>query len=74
MNTTQYLFQSPYNTQVQFGRPDPSSEQNQKLQSDTNKLNQQTNSTAKEASNFQTNQTSEVKPTVSSSNLLDIYA
>ncbi|WP_373071309.1 hypothetical protein [Sulfurimonas sp.] len=68
------MFQSPYHSQVQFGRVDPSSQNQEKTQNDLNGINNATNTTLKDAQNFQTTQTSEVKPTVSSSNQLDVYA
>ncbi|QFR50231.1 hypothetical protein FJR48_11020 [Sulfurimonas lithotrophica] len=74
MNTTRYLFQSPYHSQVQFGRPDPSSEQNQKTDNNLTNLNDVNNSVQKEAQSFQATQTTEVKPKVSSANKLDVYA
>jgi hypothetical protein len=74
MNTTQYLFQSPYSSQVQFGRPDPSTEQNEKTQEAVSALSSDTNTVAKEAQAFQQTQKSEVTPTVESPNKLDIYA
>ena len=74
MNTTRYLFQSPYPSQVQFGRPDPTSGQNQRTQEDLTKLNKTTNTVANEAQTFQASQTKEVKPTIESPNKLDLYA
>ncbi len=74
MNTTQYLFQSPYNSQVQFGRPDPLSDQNEKTGEAVSSLTKDTNTTAKEAQSFQQSQTKEATPTVESPNKLDIYA
>lgn len=74
MNTTQYLFQSPYNSPVQFGRPDPSTAQNKKTQEAVNSLSSDTNAVVKEAQTFQQTQKSEVTPTVESPNQLDIYA
>ena len=74
MNTVQYLFQSPYSSQVQFGRPDPSTEQNEKTQEAVSSLSSDTNTIAKEAQNFAQTQTKEVTPTVESPNKLDVYA
>jgi hypothetical protein len=74
MNTTQYLFQSPYNSQVQFGRPDPATKQNEQTQDALNSLTQDTNAVAKQAQSFEQSQTKEVTPTVESPNQLDVYA
>ena len=74
MDTTQYLFQSPYNSQVQFGRPDPSTKQNEQTQEAINSLTQDTNAVTKEAQSFGESQTKEVTPTVESPNQIDVYA
>jgi len=74
MQTSRYLFQSPYNSQVQFGRPDPSSEQNKQTQKTLDALTKDTNTISKEASTFQTSQKDDVKPSVESAHKLDIYA
>ena len=74
MEVKRYLFQSPYNSPVQFGRPDPSTQTD-----DTQKLNSNTNETLKKAE-IQTNEMKkQVKPSVSETPMdslykLDIYA
>lgn len=74
MEIKQYLFQSPYSSQVQIGRLDPSVEQNQKAQEQTQSLVSSTNQTAKEAQQFNSAQTKEVTPSVTSKDSLDLYA
>lgn len=74
MEVKQYLFQSPYSNQVQIGRPDPSVEQNQKVQEQTQSLVSSTNQTAKEAQQFKATQTKEVTPSVAPKDSLDLYA
>ncbi|MEN8302925.1 MAG: hypothetical protein ABFQ64_02495 [Campylobacterota bacterium] len=76
MNVAQYTFQSPYSSPVQVGRLDPSSVKEEEGASATS--SQQSapvvNETLSSAQNFEATQVSEVTPTVSSSNLLDVYA
>ncbi len=74
MNVTQYTFQSPYSSQVQVGRPDPSSQKSDASQSDGSELINSTNSSMQNAESFQTAQTQEVKPVVDTGNTLDVYA
>jgi len=74
MNVAQYTFQSPYPSQVQVGRPDTSSQRADVEQKDSSELLKNTNTSLSNAKIFQITQTEEVKPTVSSSHLLDTYA
>lgn len=74
MNVTQYTFQSPYPSQVQVGRPDPSSTQESNSSDNGSELIKSTNTSLSDAKNFQTTQKQEVKPTVNSGNVLDTYA
>jgi len=74
MNVAQYTFQSPYSSQVQVGRLDPSSKQETSTASSDSGLIKSTNTTLKNAQSFQATQTQEVTPTVDSSRLLDVYA
>ena len=74
MQVNRYIFQSPYSSQVQVGRPDPSVGSEQKAQQDTSGLMQSTNTSLQNAQSFQATQVGEVTPTVTSDNLLDIYA
>lgn len=76
MTVNRYLFQSPYTSQVQVGRPDPSVKQEQGTQTQSTgaELLQTTNQTVQEAKSFEVAQVSEVKPTVDSAQLLDVYA
>jgi len=73
METSRYLFQSPYANQVQIGRVDP----NVKKESSSSQESAPTqNETLQKAQNFQVTQTQEVTPTVESSestHLLDTY-
>lgn len=72
MVTERYLFQSPYNSKVQYGRLDPSVANEQKTQKNLNSINQATNTSVKEAKSFAQTQQSEVTPTVTP-NKLDVY-
>lgn len=69
MQVTQYLFQSPYSSPVQFGRVDPTSKDSSQ---DNTQLLSSTNETANKAQAFKSTQTKEVAPTVTG--LLDVYA
>lgn len=70
MQVQKYLFQSPYSSPVQFGRPDPTTKEDGAQQ----QLLKSTNETAFKAQVFESSQKKEVTPTVSSNNLLDLYA
>ena len=73
MEVSKYLFQSPSSSQVQVGRLDPSSKQEQTKQEPVKEsASSLPNETLKEAQSFQATQTKEVSPTVS--NTLDLYA
>jgi len=75
MNVGSYIFQSPYSSQVQVGRPDPSVKKEDS--SSSNSAQQSTtvvNETLSEAKSFESTQVSEVKPVVESDKLLDVYA
>ncbi|MEN4046741.1 hypothetical protein [Sulfurimonas sp. NWX367] len=75
MNIAQYTFQSPYPSPVQIGRLDPSSlKDSSSSQSDTSSLLKASNETLKKAQVLETSLKSEVKPSVSQSKSLDIYA
>lgn len=69
MNVTQYLYQSPSSSSVQFGRVDPSTKQDS-ANFDTSK----TNETLQKAETLSATQTQEVKPSVENKPLLDVYA
>jgi len=69
MAVQSYLFQSPYSSPIQIGRPDPSVKQ------DTNSdMPNTTNETLQKAQSFAATQTKDVVPTVTSNQLLDLYA
>jgi len=70
METTRYIFQSPYYNQIQIGKPDASA--SRAKESDTSEIIQSTNKVANEASALKATQTREVTPRVD--NNLDIYA
>ena len=75
MNITQYLFQSPSSSQVQIGRLDPSTKQDEK--ETTNAAPKQTAMQAKTAGEFLAPVTSAINvvtPTVNQNYLLDVYA
>ena len=74
MQVTRYLFQSPYSSQVQVGRPDTSSSTEQSSVSDDSGLQKAANQSLQNAEAFKATQVKEVKPVVSSDSLLDIYA
>ena len=75
MNVAQYTFQSPYPSPIQVGRLDPSSlKESSPSSQDTSSLLRSTNQTLNEAKTFEASRESEVKPTVSNVNSLDLYA
>jgi len=75
MNTIQYIFQSPYASPVQVGRPDPSSvKESSSSGTDTASLLKSTNQTVQKADLAKESMVSEVKPSVSSTKVLDTYA
>ncbi|MCF6309327.1 MAG: hypothetical protein L3J19_02465 [Sulfurimonas sp.] len=74
MQVTRYLFQSPYSSQVQVGRPDVSSSGEQKSAQSDSGLQKAVNQPLEEAQSFKETQVQEVEPTVKSDILLDIYA
>ncbi|MGB3961439.1 MAG: hypothetical protein WBK95_04335 [Sulfurimonas sp.] len=71
MNVSSYIFQSPYHSQMQIGRPDTSAANQQNAAKEA--LNTP-NPTLEKAQNFQASQTKEVKPTIQDAPLLDTYA
>jgi len=76
MNVDRYLFQSPYSSQVQIGRPDPSTanleDKNEVV--DSALFENKTASNPLQTSST-TDETTTVKPTVEESgNSIDIYA
>ena len=75
MNVAQYTFVSPYPSSFQVGHLDPSSLSNSSSNSaDTTSLLNASNQTLTKAKEVKASITSEVKPTLSSANKLDIYA
>lgn len=77
MNVQQYLFQSPYNSSVQVGRPDPSSKQEDVSNESSDQLDTNVKQQQPEHQLSVDNEvtTESVSPVVSSSNqLLDVYA
>ena len=66
MQVTQYLFQSPYQNQVQIGKPDPSSMEQSKESASKNPVDTLTNSSSEEK---QQNMVY-----TNPNNLIDIYA
>ena len=74
MQVNSYIFQSPYSSQVQVGRPDATSNSEQKTtQPDTSGLNKAINQPQESAQAFKSTQVEEVKPTVDVNSSLDIY-
>jgi len=74
MNVSSYIFQSPYSSQVQVGRPDPSVKQNDSSTQGSDVSFSAVNTTVEEAQTVKATQVQEVKPAVESAQLLDIYA
>jgi len=75
MNVGSYIFQSPYSSQVQVGRPDPSvKKEDSPSSSSAQQSASVVNETLSKAKSFESTQVSEVKPVVKSENLLDVYA
>jgi len=73
MEITRYIFQSPYSSQVQIGRPETITTGGQKGGQDDAGLIQSTNQSLNNAEAFKATQVQDVKPTVSSVGL-DTYA
>ena len=73
MTVNSYLFQSPYSSSVQVGRLDSSVKKEDTSQSNSSELPNATNQTLQDAKSFQATQTSEVKPSIDSTHLLDVY-
>ena len=71
MQVAQYTFQSPSTSQVQVGKLDASSVEQESSSTQSMDV---PNKSLSDASTFKASQTSEVTPTVSSEHLLDIYA
>ncbi|DAB30610.1 MAG TPA: hypothetical protein CFH84_03185 [Sulfurimonas sp. UBA12504] len=71
MDVSSYIFQSPYHSQMQIGRPDTSAT---KQENATQNALKTPNPTIEKAQSFQASQTQEVKPTVQDAPLLDTYA
>jgi len=75
MNVNSYIFQSPYSNQVQIGRLDTSSSNN------NTSVNQETTNTSQQATkqtpkfeNMDTQKTTEAQPIQTSNTGLDLYA
>ena len=68
MDVTRYIFQSPYSSQIQIGRPDVNSSKNE----GDSELIKSTNKSMNDAKIFQAAQKQEVKASVDSSLLLDV--
>ncbi len=73
MEVTRYIFQSPYSSQVQIGRPDGGGG-GQKNTQDDSALIKSTNKVLSDATNFKAAQTQEVEATVQPAPVLDTYA
>ena len=74
MNVTQYTFQSPSSSQVQVGKPVQNSQKEDTTQKGSSEILTDTSTTVTQAKSFEAAQTTEVTPTVESSNALDLYA
>ncbi len=67
MEITRYIFQSPYSSQIQIGKPDSLT-----LKGD-GELSKSTNESLQKAESFKATQIKEVAPKVDSKTFLDIY-
>lgn len=75
MNVNSYVFESPYSSRVQVGRPDPSASLEDTTTNANQDLLQSTQSTAKEIPTLEkTDTTNKTSETDSSDRLLNIYA
>ncbi|MEA3331696.1 MAG: hypothetical protein U9Q29_08400 [Campylobacterota bacterium] len=79
MTIASYTYQTPSPNAVQVGKLDPSSVKKEEKAEETSQQKsdetlQNRNEVQKSAESFQASQTTEVKPTVTSEHLLDIYA
>lgn len=77
MTVDRYIFQSPYSSQVQVGRPDPSATSNNETSSVSAEILKGPNQGAQEVPSFQnTNveKTKEIQPINDSNQLLNLYA
>lgn len=74
MNISKYIFQSPYPNQVQIGRPDPSAKSDLSAQQHGAELLKDDSKTVAKAEAVLQTEKKDLKPTVSSKNLLDTYA
>lgn len=71
MNVSNYIFQSPYPSQVQVGKPDISATREEQSKETGANI---PNPSLEKAKSVQAVQTQEVKPKVETSSLLDTYA
>ena len=74
MEISRYLFQSPYSSQFQVGKVDPSSVSTKTTEQDNSGLESAINQPLENASSFKATQEKEVVPTVSDGTNLDVYA
>ena len=75
MDVTRYTFQSPYSSQIQIGKPDPTSKQEAQAQNTNSEFIGDMNKSTKDTQVIQSiNNTTEVEPTIKSEQLLDLYA
>jgi hypothetical protein len=72
MQVQRYTFQSPYPNQIQIGKPDTSSKEQESLQNSQQSLIQNSNETLKQANLKQEAKDFNVNPTTNVA--LDIYA
>ena len=73
MDVARYTFQSPYSSQVQVGRPDPSSKQDTQSQGASSELVNDMGASAKNTQPAQPTSNVETESAVVSEQLLDIY-
>ena len=74
MDISRYLFQSPYSSQFQVGKVDPSSVGTKTTEQDSSGLEGAINQPLENASSFKATQEKEVITTVSDATSLDVYA
>jgi len=77
MTVDRYIFQSPYSSQVQVGRPDPSATSKEQTSSASTEILKGPDQVQQQAPAFQSTsveKTEVVQPTSDSTQLLNLYA
>jgi len=77
MNVDRYIFQSPYSSQFQVGRPDPSATSKEETSSVSAEIIKGPDQVQQQASTFKSpsvEKTKAIQPTNNSDQLLNLYA